>query len=85
MLDDFLVFAAVAWATAYASWRLLPGGWRETLGDAAASLAQRLGGAAADPAVARRRASARTACGGCNACAGKPKPAAVAIIHIKKR
>ena len=73
MLDDWIVYAAVACASVYTTWRLMPGSLRFALAEQAVTLAQRLGLAKPDAEATRRRAEALTrgACGGCTGCAGK--------------
>jgi hypothetical protein len=77
MLEDLIVYAAVACAAMYAGWRLLPASARFSLAEHMATLALGLGFAKADPeavVVRQRRAAARSesACGGgCSGCASK--------------
>jgi hypothetical protein len=86
MLEDLIVYAAVACAALYAGWRLLPAGARLSLAEHTATMALGLGFAKADPeavALRQRRAAARSksACGGCSGCAGKQGPQPVRFIN----
>ena len=86
MLEDLIVYAAVACAALYAGWRLLPASARFSLAEHTASMAQGLGLANADPeavALRQRRAAARSksACGGCSGCAGKQGAQPVRFIN----
>ncbi len=82
MLDELIVYGAVACATTYATWRLMPGALRAALAERCTRLAQRIGLAEADTEAARRRANAggSSACGGCSGCANKPTPLSVVIV-----
>lgn len=82
MLDEWIVYGAVACATTYATWRLMPSALRVTLAECCARLAQHIGLSEADPEATRRRASPRGsgACGGCSGCASKAAPRSVAIM-----
>ncbi len=83
MLDELIVYAAVACATTYATWRLMPGTLRVALAERCSGLAQRIGLAEADPEATRRRANASgsSACGGCSGCASKQLPQRVVIVR----
>jgi len=87
MFEDFVVFAVVACAAAFVTWRLLPGVVRDALGERCATLAQRVGCAKADPEAAHRRASASKSqgCGGCTGCSTNPTPPRVAVISLKEK
>lgn len=82
MLDELIVYGAVACATTYATWRLMPGALRVALAERCTALAQRIGLAEADTEATRRRAnaSAGSACGGCSGCANRPTPARVVVV-----
>ena len=86
MLEDLIVYAAVACAGIYAGWQLLPAAARFSLAEHAATLAQSMGFSKADPGAVRRRAAARSksACGGCSGCASKAGPQPVLFINRKK-
>ncbi|EXI87490.1 MAG: hypothetical protein AW11_02619 [Candidatus Accumulibacter regalis] len=85
MLEDMIVYAAVACAGLYSGWRLLPTAARFSLAEHAARLAQGMGLAKTDPDAVRRRAAARarSSCGGCSGCAGKTGPQPVLFINRK--
>ena len=85
MLEDLIVYAAVACATIYASWRLLPATIRFSLAEHGGTLAQRLGFSKVDGDAAGRRLEARAkgACGGCSGCASKQTPPQVISFNRK--
>ncbi|WP_300319231.1 DUF6587 family protein [Accumulibacter sp.] len=90
MLEELVVFGAVAWAASYAAWRLMPAALRGALGERCARLALRRGASSTAPAdakTARRRAAAErnSACGGCTGCSPERAPPRVAIIHLKDK
>ena len=87
MIDDWIVYAAVASASAYTTWRLLPGSLRFALADQAVTLAQRLGLARPDAEARRQRAEARTrgACGSCSGCASKKVAQQQQIVFMHRK
>ncbi|WP_313953470.1 hypothetical protein [Accumulibacter sp.] len=85
MLEDLIAYAAVACATIYASWRLLPTTIRFSLAEYGVTLAQFLGFSKPDAEGPRRRLEARAkgACGGCSGCASKQTPQQVISFNRK--
>jgi hypothetical protein len=86
MSDELVAYGAVLWAAAYMGWRLLPGSWRDALGQRCRKLRQRIGLAQVQAATPSQATQARPhgGCGPCTGCASRQCPASTVMITTNK-
>ena len=86
MSDELVAYGAVLWAAAYMGWRLLPGRWRDALGERCRELGQRIGLEQVQAATPSQATQARShgGCGPCTGCASRQRPASTVMITTNK-